>query len=62
MDCPAYLSSAIAVGRAAAGIYLILKHHGLAGKEILVPANLCFHYDHNKNIHIFDQDIVFSAK
>ena len=42
MDCPAYLSSAIAVGRAAAGIYLILKHHGLAGKEILVPANLCY--------------------
>ena len=31
----------IAVGRAASGIYLILRHH-FAGGKVLVPANICY--------------------
>ena len=30
------------VGRAAAGIYLILKAEGISGFEVLVPANICY--------------------
>ena len=34
--------SCMVVGRAATGIYLILKEHKIEGAEVIVPANLCY--------------------